>query len=297
MIKEISDFFKEVFTNYLNDNAFRKGAALAFYTVFSIVPILIIIISLAGLFFGEQAVTGEIQKELSTTLGQEAATQVQELIKNRHIQGSHWTSIIVGIITLIFGATGVFNELQTSLNDVWDIKAKPQNGILAYVSTRILSFGMILVIGFLLLLSITLNSFLHAFAEQISTYTSKAILNYSFVGEFIVSLAMISFLFALIFKYLPDVDLHWKPALVGGLFTAVLFAIGKFLISLYLGKSSLMSFFGSAGAIAVLLMWVYYASQILFLGAEFTHVWAEHNGKAIRPNKNAVKISYQEVKH
>lgn len=284
---------RAVIRHFIDSKTFEKGAALSYYAVFSFLPIIIIIISVVGVFFGEQAVKGEVFLEIQDLFGKEIAQQIQLFIKNQYRYGSNAMMTVIGSITLILSATAVFYQLQTSLNDIWLIKAKPKSNIVKYILSHFISFLIIIITGFILLASITLNSFLFKFAKQFDTsvYFSKVY----FLFELSISLVFVSILFTLMFKYLGDAKVHWKAALAGGIFTTIFFTIGKLLFSIYVGNSNTLTAFGSASVIALLLVWIYYTSQIIYLGATFTYEWARRFGYPIQPDKDAVNIELKEI--
>lgn len=265
---------KQTFSEFLNDKVPRLGAALAYYTTFSIAPLLVIAIALAGALFGKEAVAGHLKHELTNLLGRDGAEGLQAMIaaagKERHAGP---ISSVLGVIALIFGATGVFLELKDSMNTNWKVRAPERNFLWSAIRDRLLSFAMVLSIAFLLLVSLILSALLAAFGQWLPVPESWATFT-----DFIVSTAVITFLLMLIFKYLPDADVAWREVWLGALVTAILFAVGKYLIGLYLGSAGISSAYGAAGSLAVLLLWTYYSSQILFLGAELTKVYARLTG-------------------
>lgn len=293
--KEIWSFTKELFKTYLEDDALSLGASLAYYTVFSFAPIIVIVIALASIFYGQAAVQGELYEQLSGLLGAQAAAETQKLVENAYQTGESKLATIVSIVTLVFGATGLFNVMKNSLNRIWALKATPKNGIINFLMNRVLSFGMVVTIGFLLLVSLVLQSFLIAFSDKLSAYFSETATIFTQVASGIISLVLTAFLFALIYKVLPDAKLRWKDVAVGSVFTAILFAIGKYAIGIYLGNSSISNTFGAAGSVVVLMVWTYYTSQILFFGAEFTYIYAMRYGRKIEPNDHAVAVVRKEV--
>lgn len=295
ILKNIWSFAKELFDEYGKDNAFQKGAALAYYTVFSIAPIIILVVAIAGIFLGKEAVNNEIFTQLDDLIGSEAAAQTQEMVKNSAQAKGNFIATVMGIVTLVFGATAVFNELQNSLNSIWSLKAKPKNSVVGFLLTRVFSFGMIVTIGFVLLVSLVLNSLIVAFSDKLVEHLSLVTTVIVNLINFFVSLALTGVLFGTIYKILPDANVSWRSVIAGGMFTSVLFTIGKYAIGLYLGTSSVGTTFGAAGSVVVLLLWTYYTSQILFIGAEFTYVYAKRRGEPIQPNSHAVRVIRQEV--
>lgn len=285
-VKTVWKLISETFNRWQDDKAPRLGAALSYYTLFSIAPVLIIVIAVVGLIFGREAVQGEIFAQLGGLVGTTSALAIQDLIKNASQPAASTIATIVGIATLLLGATGVFVELQDALNTIWGVKPKPGRGIMGLVKDRLLSFAMILGVGFLLLVSLVISAGLTALNTFLASMPGTAIV-WSILS-FVISFAVITVLFAMIFKILPDVRIAWTDVWVGAGVTSILFTIGKFLIGLYLGKSSFASAYGAAGSIVILLVWVYYSSQLVFFGAEFTQVWANYFGSHVVPANNAV---------
>jgi len=280
---------KETAKKGLDDDVFSLGAALAYYTVFSLAPLLLIAISVAGLVYGRDAVQGRLVDEIQGLVGRQGAEAVQTMLAHNWRSGSGILPTLVGVVTILFGVSGVFGQLQSSLNKIWGVLPKPDRALKAFFKSRFLSFGMVLGIGFLLLVSLIVSAALSA----VSTYAIGLVpsLKVLFtILSFVVSFAVITLLFAMIFRYLPDAKVSWEDVWVGSAATALLFTIGKSLIGLYLGKSSVASAYGAAGSFVVLLLWVYYSSQILFLGAEFTQVYAKRYGKEIAPDRHAVRV-------
>ena len=274
----------------MDDQAPTLGAALAYYTVFSLAPLLVIAIAIAGLVFGHEAAQGQIFDQLRGLLGEASAKAMQDMVQNANAKpATGAVATLIGVVTLLFGASGVFGQLQTSLNAIWDVEPKPGRGILGIIQDRILSFGFILVVGFLLLVSLLLTAAIALVAQWFGGMvpgmeTLVQILN------FILSLSVITLLFAMIFKFLPDAKIAWHDVWIGAFITALLFTVGKFALGLYLGKSGVGSSYGTAGSLIVLLLWVYYSSQILFFGAEFTQVYANQFGSRVAPTDNAVSV-------
>jgi membrane protein len=289
--KEVISVLKETFSEWMNDQAPTLGAALAYYTVFSLAPLLVISISIAGLAFGKEAAEGQTFDQLRGLLGEESGRAMQVIVQNASQQpGTGVLATIVGFAALLFGASGVFGQLQTSLNAIWGVQPKPGRGFLGIVRDRILSFGFILVVGFLLLVSLLLTAAI-SFAGQ---RFGEMIVGMEAVVQLlntILSLAVITLLFAMMFKFLPDAKIAWRDVWIGAFITALLFTIGKFALGFYLGRSGAASSYGAAGSLIVLLLWVYYSSQIVFLGAELTQVYANRFGSHVSPANNAIAVS------
>ena len=266
---------KETFWDFIDDNCLSKGASIAYYTIFSIGPILIIVIAIAGFVFGEEAAQGAIVGQLQGMMGKEAAEAVQSVLKSASNTGSGLVATVIGIATLIIAATGVFGEMQSSLNQIW--RTSPPAGLTGMLKARAASLGLVATFGFLLLVSLVVSAALAAVGHLLDSYVSYWATILQGLA-FIVSLCILTLLFGAVYKILPDRSLTWKDVGVGAFVTALLFTIGKTVISLYIGSSSVASSFGAAGALVVVLVWVYYSSQIFLLGAEFTKVYAIHHG-------------------
>ena len=277
--------------DWIEDRALRLSAALAFYAVFSIAPLLVIAMGVAGLVLGEDAVRGHLDNQLRVYVGAQTAEAVQTIVQGFSKPADGWMGAIIGFITLLIGAGGVFGQLKDALNTIWEVQPKGGNGFVVWLMERLWSFGMVLVIGFLLLTSLVLNIALAAFTG----YFERAIGLSPAVGgvlTFLASVAMVTLLFAFIFKVLPDAKVQWRHVWVGAGVTALLFELGKFGLSLYLGRESTTSGFGAAGSVVLVLLWVYYASCILFFGAEFTQVYAKDcEGRHVKPMPGAVPVT------
>jgi membrane protein len=280
---------KETGRDWSNDNATRLSASLAYYTVLSIAPLLVLAVSVAGLVFGEEAARGQIAEQISSVVGPQAGEGIQTVLKNAKSPQDGTIGSIVGIVVLLFGASGVFGELTSSLNEIWKVEPKPGLGVWGFLRTRFFSFSMVLGVAFLLLVSLVLSALLTGLGTRFSNALPGGAWLWEVVN-FVVSLGVITMLFALIFKYVPDVDIQWKDVWMGAVVTALLFTLGKFALGLYLGRASVASPYGAAGSLIVFVIWVYYASQILFMGAEFTQVYARHRGSRIEPSDHAVPI-------
>lgn len=291
---------KTSINRFIDDDCMTMSAALAYYTTFSIAPLLLIIIGIAGLVFGRQAVQQEITTQIQGLIGQGAATQVGSMVQNASEHSSTGLlSTILGFVALLFGATGAFTQLQSSLDRIWRVKPDPQaGGIKNFVGQRVLSLGMILAIAFLLMVSLAVSAALSAFGSWIATMLPQGFSGplLQGVGQ-IVSLAVIATMFAAMFKVLPDAIIEWRDAWIGAGITAVLFTAGKYLIGIYLGHSSTASAYGAAGSLVLIVLWVYYSALILLLGAEWTVVRAEARVGSIQPKPGAVKVHIEEVEH
>ena len=283
-------FFKDVFIHFFKSNTFQKGAALAYYAVFSFIPMIVIIISLLGVFFGEQAISGEVYLKLKDYLGSDASLQVQNLIKVQHVNHNSILTTIVGFVVLLFSATGMFNQIHDSFNSIWSIKSKPKNGIFHFLIKHVSSILIIIILFFLIFISTSFTSFIVKFSDDFY-YINKL----SFLYDYLISYLFISLIYTIMFAFFGDAKVYWKAALLGGFFTSILFLIGKIGIGMYIGNSHLDSTFGSASVLALLMIWVYYISQIIFLGASFVKVYSDHLGIEIAPNSNAVKVEVIEI--
>jgi membrane protein len=288
--KLILRLLKETFAEWQEDKVPLLAASLAYYTVFSIAPLLLIAISIAGVFFGEDAVRGEIIGQIQGLIGKEGASTIQSMLQNTQKPNSGGTiATVFSVITLLFGASGVFGQIQEALNIIWEVKPKPGRNIIKFIQSRFLSSAMVLVIGFLLLVSSVLSTVL----VTITGFINRLVPGVKFLGpsfDFILSLIVVTLLFASIYKVLPDVKVPWRNLWVGSAATALLFNIGKFLIGFYLGNSNMGSTYGAAGSIIIVLVWVFYSAQILLLGAEFTQVYSKYLGKPIRPSEYAISV-------
>jgi membrane protein len=279
---------KTTFNDWLDDDALRLGASLAFYTVWSIGPLLLVVISVAGLAFGRAAAQGEVVASLRSLVGDAGAQSIQEAIVHANDSGHTLLANIVGIIALLFAASGVFGELKSSLNIVWDVTAKPGSFWLT-VKQRFLSVTMVLGTGFLLLVSLILSAALSAIGSRVQDRIpgSEAVWH---VVHIVFSLGITTIVFTLMFKAIPDAKIGWKDVWLGGFVTAIMFTVGQVLIGLYLGKTSVGSAYGAASSLMIVLLWVFFSSCILFLGAEFTQVYANMYGSKIGPTENAIGV-------
>lgn len=287
-LRTIWALLKQAVYKAMDDRVPRLGAAVAFYTILSMAPLLVIATAIAGLIFGEDAARGKIVEDLTGYVGKQGAEAIQAMLANARTPRSGLIATAVGVVTLLFAATGVFSELHDSMNTIWNVQLKPGNGVLAYIKDRALAFVMVLGIAFLLLLSLVVSTSMAA----INTFFEGAL---AFPGSthalsFIVSFAVITLLFAMMFRVLPDVKIAWGDVWFGAIVTSLLFTAGNWLLGMYLGRSSLGSAYGAAGSLVVLLVWVYYSAQIYFFGAELTRVYADAYGHPIIPAEGAVRI-------
>ena len=289
------ELLKKSGIEFFGDSDLKLGASLSYYTIFALPPLLIIIISVCGVFFGPEAVRGEIYGQIARLVGKEAAIQIQDMIKNVALSHDTVVATTIGIITLIFGASGVFGEIQDSINRIWGIKAKPNRGLAKLIRNRLISFSMIVVLGFLLLVSLILNAITEALSNKLQQIFPHISIYLFYAINLVLLFGLITALFAIIFKTLPDGRVHWKDALIGSTFTAFLFMIGKSAIGFYLGNSKIATTYGAAGSLIVILLWVYYSALILYFGAEFTKVYAYTFGRKIIPNDYAVYVHKEEV--
>ena len=285
--KSIWQFLKTTINEWVEAEPFQLAAALSYYTLFSLAPLLLIAIGVAGLVFGREAAQNQIVETLQGMIGQDSAKAVQEMIQaSSEKPKTGMLSTIIGFVALLFGAGGVVGQLQTSLNKMWEVTPKPGQGIWGFLRQRFFSFAMVLAIGFLLLVSLVVTAVLSSFTAMLSGFLGDA----TFVAhaiDILVSFGFVTLLFALIYKYVPDVEIQWRDVWVGAALTSILFTIGKYLIGLYIGTSGVGSTFGAAGSLITILVWVYYSSLIFFLGAEFTRVYATQYGSGVAPAENA----------
>jgi len=289
--KETFSLLKATAFEWLDDQAPTLGAALAYYTVFSLAPLLIISIALAGLVFGAEAAQGQIFDQLRGLLGDASGKAMQEIVQSASAEPKAGVvATVIGFVTLLFGASGVFGQLQASLNIIWGVQPKPGRGILGIIRDRSLSFGFILVVGFLLLVSLLLTAGIAFVGKQFGAMVPgmEALIQ---ILNSILSLAVITLLFGMMFKILPDANIAWRDVWIGAFITALLFTLGKFALGFYLGRSGVASSYGAAGSLIVLLLWVYYSSQVVFFGAEFTQVYANRFGSHVTPSSNAIAVS------
>jgi membrane protein len=283
------DLLKSTFKEWNEDKASRLAAALAYYTAFSVAPMLLIAIVIAGLVFGNEAAQGSIFAQLQGLLGPEAAGTIETAVKTSRQPGASTVSAIIGLATLIWSASNVFGQLQDALNTIWEVQPKPA-GLVGSLKRRLVPMSMVLGIGFLLLVSLVLSAALSALGHFFNQLLPGTSVLWEIVN-FVISFGVVTGLFAAIYKVLPDVEIRWSDVWIGAAVTALLFTIGKLLIGLYLGNASIGSTYGAAGSLLVVLVWVYYSAQILFFGAEFTQVYARRYGSQIVPSEHAIPLT------
>lgn len=293
--KGIWNVLKQSFTGFSDDKITKLSGSLAYYTVFSMGPLLVVIISLCGIFLGREAIEGKVYEVLSGFVGSDTAAQLQQIIKNASISGKSTIAATIGVVTLLIGATTVFAEIQDSINSIWGLKPKPKRGWLKMIQNRFLSFSVIISLGFILLVSLAITGIIEAISGRLQAAYPDVTVIVFYCINLIISFSVITFIFAVIFRVLPDAQIRWKDVGIGAAVTAVLFMLGKFAISFYISKSNVGSTYGTAGSLVILLVWVYYSSIILYFGAEFTKAYAIAYGAPIHPNQYAVTMQQVEV--
>lgn len=294
-LRGIWKVLKQTFKGFSDHKITKLSGSLAYYTVFSMGPLLVMIISLCGIFLEKEAVEGEVFSVLRGFVGEDTAIQLQEIIKNASLAGKSRIAAIIGAVTLLIGATTVFGEIQDSINSIWGLKAKPKKGWLKMLQNRFLSFSVIVSLGFLLLVSLTLSGIIEGISSALQARYPDVTVVVFYIINLLLTLLISSVIFAVIFKVLPDAKIRWRDVLAGALVTAVLFMLGKFGISVYISQTQVGSTYGAAGSLVILIVWIYYSSIILYLGAEFTKAYAVEYGDDIHPNDYAVTTKEIEV--
>ena len=289
------NLLKKTYQEFDDDNALKLSASLSYYTIFSLPPLLIIIMSFVSIFFGREAVTGKFFGQINGMVGNEAAFQIQETIKNIELTDNNIFAAILGGVMLLIGASGVFAEIQSSINFIWGLKAKPDKGLVKFIKNRLMSFSMIASVGFLLLVSLMVNTLMDVINIQLLAYFPDSTIYLFYVLNILILFAITTMLFSIIFKTLPDGYIAWKDALIGASFTSFFFMFGKFAIGFYIGSSTVATVYGAAGSLIIILIWVYYSAIILYFGAEFTKVYANVHGDKIIPNSYAVSIEVEVI--
>ena len=294
-IKGSWSFVKQIFSEFVANSVLKFSASLAYYTILSLVPLLIIILSITGFFFGEEAIRGELYAQINDLVGRNAALEIQKAIQNIHLARGSFFATSLGVLVLVFGATGIFGEMQDSLNKIWGLRTKTRKIWWKLILDRLISFSIILCIGFVFIVSLLLNAVVSAISRQISDTLGGLRESFLFGLDHIIFIVISTALFATIFKVLPDARIKWKDVFVGAFITACLFTLGKYAIGLYLGQSQLGSIYGAAGSTMILMIWIYYSAAILYLGASFTKVYATQYGGKIYPSEYSVWIKHEEI--
>ncbi len=294
-LKNILSLIKQTYTAFTNDRGLKLSASLAYYTIFSIAPMLIVLIAVTGIFYGQEAVQGKVFSQLNDFIGNKSAAQVQDILKQMQLSGKGTFAIITGVITLIIGASGVFIEIQDSINLIWRVKATPKRGWVKLIVDRVLSLSMIASLGFLLIVSLIVNGIVLALSAILARFLPHITILIIEVLNQGITLLVLGSLFSIIYKVLPDVEIEWKDVIAGAIFTSLLFMLGKYLIGLYIESSSIASVYGAAGSFLLIIVWVYYSAAILYFGAEFTQVYAQSKGSRIKPSKYAVYVEQTTV--
>lgn len=288
--KPLIELFVMTFKAFSDDKITKLSAALAYYTIFSMGPLLLVIISLTGLFFSREAIEGKVYTLLINFMGNDTALQLQDMIKNVAVGNQSYVAIVVGLVMLLLGATSVFAEIQDSINSIWGLKATPKKNWVHFFKNRFLSFSVIVSLGFLLLVSLLISTFVEAVSDKLIGYFPDITIIVFYIVNLILTIFISTLIFGTIFKVLPDAKITWKDIFAGSLVTAILFLLGKFAISFYISRTNIGSTFGAAGSLVVFLVWTYYFSIILYFGAEFTKSYAHLFGSKILPSDYAVKI-------
>lgn len=296
-IKTIWKLFKGTANRFTGGDPIVYSAAIAFFTIFSLPPTLIIVAAIAGRVFEKQAVEGEITDQISELVGPESAQQIEIILENVSTNESGIIYSIIGIATLLFSATVVFNFVQKALNAIWGVKPKPSKGLLKFIIDRLLSFSIVVILGFFLMVSLVLDAAMVFLGDYLVGLLSGFAVYLIQILNFILSFLVVTIIFAVMFKVLPDAKVKWKDVWMGAVVTAVLFNIGKFIIGIILGSTEIASTYGAAGSLAAILLWVFYSTVILLIGAEFTYVYSRMKGRTIKPAKQAVNVEKKEVEY
>lgn len=294
-IKTYWRILKSTVAGFLNEDSMKYSASLSYYTVFSIGPIFVLIIALAGIFYGEDAIEGRVFMELRGFVGNSAAKQIQEVIQNLQLSGKSNLALLISGVTLVLAATTVFGDIQNSINKIWHVRAKPKKGWLKLVQDRLLSSSLVIGLGFLLVVTLIVNGVILALTDQLQRYFPDMTVMLVNGINFGLSFGTIFLLFSVIFKILPDVNIHWRTVRAGALFTSILFVLGRYLIGVYLEHSATQDTYGAAGSFVLILLWVYYTAAILYFGAIYTREYATVMGIPIEPSPYAVHVKIQEI--
>lgn len=281
----------------MDDKGLKLSASLAYYTIFSLAPMLIVLLSIGGLFYGQEALQGKVFSQINDFVGNDAAIFIQNTLQKLELSGKGTVAIVTGIVTLVIGASGIFVEIQDSINTIWRVKAVPKKGWVKLLINRVLSLSMIASLGFILIVSLLINSLVLVFSDMLSKYLPDFTLIFIDVINLGITFIVLMVLFGIIYKVLPDVEISWRQIRSGAFFTALLFMLGKYLIGLYIQYAAVGDIYGAAGTVVVIAVWVYYSAAILFFGAEFTWAHAKIRGDYIQPSKHAVAIRQVETQH
>ncbi|MBA3683384.1 MAG: YihY/virulence factor BrkB family protein [Bacteroidetes bacterium] len=290
LLKDSWGIIRDSFTEFINDKVLKHSAALAYYTIFSLPAMLIVVIGLCSIFYGKEAIQGRIFSQISGFIGADAALQIQDILQKTTLHHDNFVATIIGAITLLIAATGMFGEIQDSINSIWGLQAKPEKGFIKMILNRVMSFSMIVVLGFILLLTLVVNALLEGLWSRLAHYFSEDMVNFLFLFDYGLMIVVTTVLFASILKVLPDAKILWKDVWVGAFVTSLLFLLGKYLIGYYLKHNTSISAYGAAGSMIIILLWVYYSAIILYFGAEFTQVYVRHKKRRIEPNRYAVWV-------
>lgn len=288
--KDVWKTLKETFSKFMSNEPMIYAAAIAFYTIFSLPAVILIIIKVAGTLFGEEAVSGQLYYQIESLVGSKSAETTQKIVENSLTEDSGWISTVISVVTLLFSATTVFVTLQTSLNKIWEVRPNPDAGILKLVLDRLISFAMVSSLGFILAVSLLLEALISILTDWINSSMEGISVVLVYLIEKSLSIGILTVVFALLYKMLPDAKIKWRDTWFGAFTTTILFIIGKFLIGYYIGHSSFDSTYGAAGSFIIILIWVYYSSVIVLFGAESTQTFTRLFGDKIRPSSFAVKI-------
>lgn len=294
-MKRLFTFLKQVVKEFSDNSVVKYSAALSYYTIFSLAPMLIIIIAVSGFFFGKEAIQGEVYTQIKDFVGGDAALQIQSMIQNTQFTKGSPIATLISIIALVIGGTGIFGEVQDSLNKIWGLKIKTKKAWWKLILNRLISFSLIISLGFVLIVSLLLNALLAVIGSRLNNIFSGNERVFIFLINYILSFGITVLLFTVIFKVLPDARIKWKDVFIGAIITAFLFVIGKWGISYYLGRNNMSNVYGTAGSIIVIMVWTYYSSLILYLGSIFTKIYAKEYGGKIRPNDYSVWIKMEEI--
>ncbi|KAA5531771.1 YihY/virulence factor BrkB family protein [Paenimyroides baculatum] len=294
-LKTAFGILKETVSTFMDNKGLKLSASLAYYTLFSMAPLLLLVISLAGAFFGREAIEGSVFAELNGLVGNEAAAQIQQIIKNMELSGSTTLSLVIGAVSLIIGATTVFGDIQDSVNKIWSVKAKPEKGWLKLVKDRLLSGSIIIGLGFLLIVALVVNGAVSAFDYILKGWLPDFSVVLLTALTALVNFLVLALLFGVIYKVLPDAKIKWRDVRAGALFTAALFMLGRYVIGIYIDKEDVGSPYGAAGSLIIILIWVYYSAAILYISTSFTKVYAAAKGENIKPSDHAVYVEEKEV--